>query len=121
MTNDNKDFELFQKVFKEYQEKFGLAGYKVYFEYEPFEDDFAGISLDMDNMVATVRLNSRLPKCQEKGKDIRRTAKHEAIHLLFGRLQCLARERYVSTSEIHEASEEIVNKLEGLIPNLPEQ
>ena len=116
MVKNNEDFELFQKVFREYQEKFGLQGYRVYFEHEPFGDDFAGISVDMDNMTATVRLNSRLPKRQASAKDVRRLAKHEALHLLLARLRSLALERFVTASEVQESSEEVVHRLEELIP-----
>ena len=38
----NKDFVAFQKYFKEYQQKFGLNGYKVFFEYTPLVDCYVG-------------------------------------------------------------------------------
>lgn len=119
MVKNNEDFELFQKVFREYQERFGLQGYRVYFEHEPFDDDFARISVDMDNMTATVRLNSRLPKRQELAKDVRRIARHEALHLLLARLRSLALERFVTASEVQESSEEVVHRLEELILGTP--
>jgi len=112
----NKDFELFQKEFKKWQKLFGLTGHKVYFKYEPLDGRFAEIAITSGVMVATVRLNSNLPDKDKPFKDIKRDAKHEAIHLLLGRLEGNARYRYSSEAEIDEASEELVNKLEGLIP-----
>lgn len=66
-------------------------------------------------MVATVRLNSKLPKKDKAFKDIKTSAKHEALHLLVMRLDHRARCRYLGEEEIYEAVEELVTKLEGLI------
>ena len=109
------DFELFQKEFKKWQQKFSLTGYKVYFKYEPLDNCFAYIKINQGEMVATVRLNSNLPDKDKPFKDIKRSAKHEAIHLLVGRLEQNARYRYSSENEIYEAVEELAFKLEGLV------
>jgi len=111
----NKDFVQFTSYFKEYQKKFGLTGYKVYFKYEPIENGFASITANQNDMVATVRLNSDLPDKDKPHKDIKRSAKHEAIHLLLFRLEHRTIARYVSEEEIYEAIEELVFKLEDLI------
>ena len=111
----NKDFALFQKYFKEYQQRFGLTGYKVYFKYEPLDGSFATIDCETGHMVATVRLNSELPEKDKPHKNIKRTAKHEAIHLLLMRLEGNARHRHSSSEEIYETVEELVFKLEELI------
>lgn len=110
-----KDFNQFQKHFKTYQNKFGLNGYRVYFKHEPLEDSFACISIDHRSMVATASLNNKLHPKHKSFKDIKRTAKHEAIHLLLGRLEGNARYRYASESEICESVEELTFKLESLI------
>ena len=111
----NKDFKEFQKWFKRYQDKFGLSGWEVFFKYEPIGDGFANISTELGDMSATVRLNSKLPDNVEPFKDIKRTAKHEALHLLCARLEHNGRARFISTEEIYETTEELVNKLCGLI------
>ena len=111
----NKDFELFKLEFKKWQTRFGLTGYKVYFKYEPLEDHFAEITISQGNMVATVRLNSKLPDKDKPLKDVKRSAKHEALHLLVGRLEQDGRYRYSSENEIYEATEELVFRLEDLI------
>lgn len=114
-TMKNKDFEFFKKCFKEYQHLLGLTGYKVYFKHEPLEKHFAEIDINQTNMVATVRLNSKLPDKDKPFKDIRGSAKHEALHLLIGRLEHRASSRYVSEDEIYEVVEELVRKIERLI------
>ena len=111
----NKDFQLFQKYFKEYQQKFGLTGYKVYFKHEELDGAFASLSFNQNDMVATVRLNSKLPEKDEAFCDIKSSAKHEALHLLLARLESRGKERYIFYEDIYEATEEIVFKLEGLI------
>jgi len=109
------DFEKFQEYFKEYQKRFGLTGYKVYFKYEPLEGRFADLDLNLTNMVVTVRLNSKLPDEDKPFKDIKGSAKHEALHLLIGRLEKNGRYRHIGSDEMYEATEELVVKLEGLI------
>lgn len=111
----NRDFVEFQRYFKEYQKQFGLTGYKIYFKYEPLDTVFADMKLDLTAMVVTVRLNSQLPDKDKPFRDIKLSAKHEALHLLVGRVEHNGRYRYSSESEIYEAVEELVNKLEGLI------
>ena len=112
----NKDFALFQKEFKKWQKLFGLTGYRVYYEYEPEDGCFASLTVDQGNMVATVKLNNKLPDKDKPHRDVRRSAKHEAIHLLVSRLEKNGRYRYTSESEIYESTEELVFRLENLIP-----
>jgi len=109
------EFIEFQDYFKKYQALFGLTGYKVYFKYEPLDASFADITGDQMDMVITVRLNSDLPDKDKPHADIKRSAKHEALHLLLFRLEAKARDRYTSQYQIYEAVEEIVFKLEDLI------
>ena len=114
-SKSRQDFELFQQEFKKWQYRFGLTGYKVYFKHEPLDGSFASINVNQGDMIATVRLNSTLPDKDKPFRDIKRSAKHEALHLLVGRLEQDGRYRYASESEIYEAGEELVNKLEELI------
>jgi len=92
-----------------------LTGYKVYFKHEPLDGAFASISIEQGGMVATVRLNSKVADHAKSHRNVRQSAKHEAIHLLIGRLEMNGRFRYSSEAEIYEAAEELVFKLEDLI------
>ncbi len=111
----DKDFELFKSEFTRWQIRFGLIGYKVYFKYEPIDTGFANIIINQGGMVATVKLNSKLSSEDILFKDVKRSAKHEALHLLVGRLEQDGRYRYSSENEIYEATEELVFRLENLI------
>ena len=105
------DFELFQKEFKKWQIKFGCTGYGVFFEYADIDGGFADITMNRETMVITVRLDKCTPK-----KQIRLSAKHEAIHLMLNRLEWAALNRWASLDDIYSATEEVVYKLEELIP-----
>uniref|UniRef100_A0A6M3L0R3 SprT-like domain-containing protein n=1 Tax=viral metagenome TaxID=1070528 RepID=A0A6M3L0R3_9ZZZZ len=109
------EFEEFKKYFKEYQDKFGLNGWQVYFKHEPLNGSFARVNCDKEAMVATVRLNSKLLKKHQEFNDVEKHAKHEAIHLLLARFSCEACYRYADKDELNTAEEELVNKLANLI------
>lgn len=109
------DFKLFQKMFLKYQKLFGVTGYKVYFKHEPFDDAYADICVQQADMIATVRLNS---KKADSFSHVEQSAKHEAIHLLLFRLEDRAIDRFARQSDIYESVEEVVFKLEHLIPDL---
>ena len=113
----DKDFEIFKKEFKKWQDKFGLNGWATYFVQEVLEnkDTFAELRRDIENMTATACLNNEISESNKQFKDINRTAKHEAIHLLVGRLADCGRYRFVNEDELNEAEEELVHKLEGLL------
>ena len=111
-----KDFELFKGEFKKWQKQFGLTGYKVYFKYKPDDGYFASLTVNQGNEVATATLNSKLPDKDKPFRNVKGSAKHEALHLLVSRLEHNGRHRYISDDEMYEATEELVHKLEDLIP-----
>jgi len=111
----NKDFELFKKEFIKWQKMFGLSGYTTYFKHEPLEGGFAEICINLDGMVATVTLSNQLKDKDKPFKNIKQSAKHEALHLLIGRLSENAKYRHVTIGELGECTEELVNKLYELI------
>ena len=116
----NKDFLKFQRVFTQYQKLFGLTGYKVYFKHEPIEGSYANLTSAHPCMTATARLNSEVPDTAKANINIHSNSKHEAIHLLLARLEDRAVNRWATHDEVTEAVEEIVYKLETLIPDLKE-
>ncbi len=106
----SRDFEIFKREFKKWQTRFGLNGYKVYFRYED-TDCFADITTTQQDMVATARLDNK----RHPDKDVRSSAKHEAIHLLINRLEQMAYSRFLGNNDITEATEELVRRLETVI------
>lgn len=108
-----EEFEEVKREFTRWQYKLGLADWKVYFLQESLEDKYATITIMQNSYIATVRV---CMECDiDVPLDIPFIAKHEALHLLVGRLSEGAGERYVSEQEINAATEEVVYKLAGLI------
>ena len=104
------NMEIFIKEFTYWQEKFDLSGYRVFFRERDLENAAACISIDLTQMTAVVTFNPDTDK-----KIIKQVAKHEAIHLLTGRLERNGATRYIGEYEMIETMEELVNKLERLI------
>ena len=111
------NFKLFQETFIKYQKLFGLTGYKIYFKQEEIDRSFADITVEQVDMIATVRLNNKVPDKDKPFQNTKLSAKHEAIHLLLHRMDSLAHNRYIREEEVYEAEEELAFKLEELIPD----
>jgi len=121
MAKDNKAFELFQREFKRYQEHFGLMGYEVRFEHIKLDDAAASININQEEMVAYAAFNNKLRKPERSVAEIKWNAKHEALHLLTGRMRKYAYARHIMSDDIYEANEELVRRLSNLIPDLPDE
>lgn len=114
----DNDFELFQTEFKKWQTRLGLTGFRIFFKHLPLVECFAQIDASQVHRVATVTLNSKLSNEDKAHKDVKRSAKHEAMHLLVNNLEACATSREIRIQEIDEAVEELVVKLTELIPEL---
>lgn len=117
MKVSRKDFAVFKKEFLRLRKEWGLTGYEVYFRFEPLEGCFARIDVDVAVMVTTVTFNSE-PGCEPS--DPKKTAMHEALHLLISRLEAGGRARFLQSEEITESTEELVNKLISIIGGVSE-
>ena len=106
-----KEFTTFKDAFLKYQKLFGLTGYKIYFYHEPLDKSFANITVNQEEYVATVRLDTS----SHEERDVAVSAKHEALHLLLYKLEDRALSRFVGQYDIYETVEELVGKLEKLI------
>jgi len=103
--------EGFKRDFIKYQKLLGLTGWDVSFTIKELPTSLAQIHYVGLDCMAEVFLNSTLPS----RTSLRKTAKHEAIHLLLARYDYLASARHVSADELSQANEEIVVKLTELI------
>ena len=109
-----KQFKEFCAEFTRLQMKMGLNGYKVYFLHTALDGCFANITCDQRQVVATVRLTTTVSDDDAAFFNPIAHAKHEAIHLLVHRLEERARQRYITTDEIYEATEELVRRIEQI-------
>ncbi len=111
----SNEFVAFQKEFRKRQQQFGLTGYTVTFAHADLPGRHAEITINEHDRVATAKLHIRTAE-QKKECPVLVVAKHEAIHLLLSRVQEITYTRYTSEAEIETAIEELVVKLETLIP-----
>ena len=113
MKKESPKFTKFKKWFVYYQKLFGVSGYDTYFDISDDDSEMASTTTRQPNNTVTVTFN---PEKHKSAKEIQISARHEAIHLLVGRLKHLAMSRYITEDNLYEATEEVVGKLEKLIP-----
>lgn len=106
----------FEKEFRKYQKLFGLTGWDVSFMVAPLVNTVSALRYSGSDCLATVTLNDTLPVLDSSLLNIKKTAKHEAIHLLLARYDYVASARYIDSEELLFANEEIVVKLTDIIP-----
>lgn len=104
-----KEFARFRAAFGATQKRLGCLDYAVQFRLQRLTDRWAQISMDTEGHLATVDLADTLT---DEAPDLDRLGRHEAIHLLVGRIAELGKERYVSEREMNEAEEAVVRLLE---------
>jgi hypothetical protein len=102
----------FKHEFIKYQKLFGLTGWDVKFTIKEMATSLAQICYVSNDCMAEVSLNSSFPV----GSNIKKTAKHEAMHLLLARYDYLASARYINPEELTQANEEVTVKLIDIIP-----
>jgi hypothetical protein len=111
VNTTKKHFELFKQYFIEYQNKFGLNNYNIYFNHKWLKNSYACIIVDEDGHVATVNFNTKWSKRLITNQEIKECALHECNHLLVNKLEWIGRCRYIG-------EEEIINECEGLVVRL---
>ena len=118
MKTSKKHFELFKSEFLYWIDIWKLDEWKIYFIHEQLPDSYACISKNVTAMNVRV---SFCTKWFDEGvrsltaDAIKETAKHEAIHLLLGRLSAYGSSRIVSSDELTESEEALVRKLQKLL------
>jgi len=112
MKTTKKNFESFKKEFNKYVGLFGLKDWDITFLHTKIDGAYADILVKADSSVATVSFNSNLCSNACK-KDAKSSGKHEAIHLLLARLQCLTSIKNDYRANVE--SERIVRILEKVL------
>ena len=116
MQTTKKEFEVFKEEFMRWIDKLGINEYRIDFFLDPLDDSFAEITINHMGRAVKVALSDNISKRDRSaGHDIKSHAKHEALHLLIGRLCWLGEERHLSDGAIYEESEKLVRKLEDLL------
>lgn len=115
MKTTVKQFKEFKTEFKKWQGIFGLNGYQVYFKHCQLDNDFAQIARQPSMMVATVSLCLEVAGDDAKFLDVKKSARHEAVHLLLSKLSDCATERFITEADITQAEEEAVNRIVSVL------
>ena len=116
MKTTKEDFRKFKKYFNFYLKKLGVTGWTIHFLHEDAKQkSYATVYFTLEDRTITVYLSDKIPDDTVAGLDIKRIAKHEAIHGLLGRFSELAYKRFTTKDEIYEAEEELVIRIEKLI------
>ena len=103
----------FKKHCLRYQKVFRLYEWDLFIEYSDNEKTQLGsMNSNWNSSSARVMLNKNYPHTEAT---LKRTAKHEMIHLLLERLDSLARQRFCNDESIESANEHLVNRLMNLI------
>jgi len=110
MKTTKKDFEEFKAEFNRMVELLGLKSWNVFFKCTKLNDGVAAnIDYDTDSRCAEVSLNTI-----KYVVDLKRSAKHEAFHLLLADLYESARDRFVDEKTLNKNEEAVIVALEKL-------
>lgn len=117
MKLTQKHYELFKSYCLEYQKKFDLMGWNIAFQFKKLTESYAKASMDLEASNVTICLTTEWDETVIKVSDyeLKQIAKHEVLHVLLGRLECLAQYRYVMSRELDAAGHDIIQKLLVLI------
>lgn len=111
----NKQFKQFKKLCLEFQKKFHLNEYMLYFSFEPLTESYALTRTNQHGKVAEIVLSSELTEENFKDLNLKETVKHEMIHLILAELTEKGYQRFTTKDELYSTEEGVVNKLCRLI------
>ena len=110
-----KEFAAFKVECKRWQVLFGLQDWRLCYSFEHVEDGLAGINCDFEGRIASVFLNPFQERCTKREVDVRRSARHEMLHLLLAELQYLNGRRLVSDNTWQAAEHGVIRRLESFL------
>lgn len=108
-----KDFITFKSECTKWLKYLGLDHWEIRYRWENLDkhDIDGGMMSGADSVgYATLTLDTEIDDCHLPF-NIKRTSKHEVIHILVKRFSEAAYYRYSSKQELYDAEEELVNKL----------
>jgi hypothetical protein len=121
MKTTKKDFELFKSETERLMKEWELNNWHPAWEHKKLADANAKTEADGSCYNVTFCLSADIDfdkfifRQIKKEDFIKRLAKHEVIHLLLGRVMHCAEARFCTDSEMNEAEEELMRKLEVII------
>jgi hypothetical protein len=120
LDTTDEDFDYFKQCCLEYQLKFGLQSWEIWFAWSDLSKDGynAMINWSVDSSTATVTFSTKWTRLVYLGRDtnetIRRVARHEIFHLMIARLNDVACRRYATLNEVDSSAEQLVIMIENI-------
>ena len=118
MKTTSKQFNLFVSECKKWIKIFELNGWNITYYHEELTPSkhIAQCSVNLEGRTINLSLNIISPDDYTyTNEEIKSFAKHECIHALLGRFSVIGQSRYITSSEMYEAEEELVYKLVKII------
>lgn len=115
-----QQFQTFVNEHKKWVNKFGMFPWKMSYHLSEPSNEFRGAwnEIEWENQLCHIHLEKYYEKEQHEGSlisSIKRTAKHEALHLLTAPLYVRCMSRFVTREEITAANEDLIRRLEDLV------
>ena len=100
-----KQYEAFQKCVRYWVDRLKIVGWELGFLHEPLERAYATISVNYLGRCVTFRFTSQLRDdlWPYTMAEIKKTAKHEVVHLFLAELYTLGCARFATEDEIDHA------------------
>lgn len=116
MTITKKHFELFKAECQKWIKIFELNGWNITFWHKKLDPEkhWSQCWVNLNGRQINLKLNTVWDNEVSIDK-IKSVAKHECIHALLARFSEIGNARFITDSEIYEAEEELVYKLEKII------
>lgn len=107
-----KDFSVFKAECQKWIRRFGLTDWKIHYHFEEVDDGLAGINRDFEGKIARISLNPFQENCTKQDVNVKRSARHEVLHLLLGELDYLNGRRLISSNTWDAAEHTVIRRLE---------
>lgn len=119
MKTTDKHFQLFKKECRKWIARFGLLGWRFYFQHEDLPDGkqiaYCIYPEDLADRVFTLGLSVDLGDLDETEMDIRRSGFHEVMEAFLYRMNFLAKSRDTHPEEIEEENHNLIRTLENVV------
>ena len=117
MKTTQKQFEIFKQECEKWIERFGLYGWRFYYQHEDCINNCLAYCIypnDIQDRVFTIGLTVNL-KCSYSLADIKRAAFHEVMEAFLHRFEFLANARFPNSDDIPEEKHNIIRVLENVL------
>ncbi len=120
LSTTEEHFGIFKSRVLYWIERLALKGWQVGFAHEELTGVYAQVATDYRERCVLFTFSTDwddggMRPLDDAGIDA--TAKHEVVHVLVTPLRCLAQQRFTSKDELFTAEEELVRRIQELVPD----